>query len=69
MNWLIMSLSRVLQRIGVSEMGRKSLQDEGRGTFGMGVIEAVFHCEGTVNWLRDKENYNKEILCVRQLFK
>ena len=25
------------------------------GTFGMGVIEAVFHCEGTVDWLRDKE--------------
>ena len=40
--------SRDLDSTGVTEIGRNSLGLVGRGTFGIGVMAAVFHCCGTV---------------------
>jgi hypothetical protein len=52
---LTIYLSRDRERTGVIEIGLKSLGCDGFGTFGIGVITAVFHWRGTTpsasDWL------------------
>ena len=50
------SFSINLERTGVTEIGLKSWHVLGCGTFGTGVIELDFHCEGTTEYESDKLN-------------
>mgnify|MGYP003406552268 CR=1 FL=1 len=50
----VLSIKRV--RTGVMDMGRKSAGALGEGTFGMGRIQACFHCLGTVDVARERLN-------------
>ena len=48
--------SMILVRIGVMEMGRKSVTSLGDVVLGIGRMLASFHCSGTVDMISDRLN-------------
>jgi len=55
-NFFTTMRSKVLQRTGVIEIGRKSECSTGVELFGTGRIEAYFHCRGTTDVTMDFSN-------------